>query len=501
VLDDLEFAGASSARIATTSILDTIDHPQLFAPWFRKQSTWAGWRVFLAVLFGLPFGEGDLHLFRRCTGLDAPPSDGVTEAWLICGRRAGKSFILALVAVYLAIFRDWSEYLAPGERGTVKVLACDRKQARVIHRYCRALLTKVPAIAGLVERDGDDEIDLSNGVTIEIQTASFRSVRGYTLIAALCDEIAFWRSDESANPDTEILAALRPAMSTIPGAMLLCASSPYAKRGALWDIHRRHYGKPGPVLVWQSDTRTMNPTVSERVIAEAYERDPASAAAEYGAQFRGDIETFLSRELVEAAIDAGLVVRPPLPNVRYTAFADPSGGAGDSFTAAISHCDGNVAVIDALYERRPPFNPTGVVAEIADLLREYRIGSVTGDRYAASWVTEAFSKEGLNYCHSTRDRSAIYGEALPLFTSGRVRLLDSPRLVNQLISLERRTSPAGRDRIDHGPGPHRHDDLANSVCGALVGAARPAQQALIPALGIGAYMGPRGFSEFVSRGM
>jgi hypothetical protein len=62
------------------------------------------------------------------------------------------------------------------------VIAVDRRQSRVIHRYARALLTKVPAIARLVERDGDEEIDLNNGVTIEIQTASFRSVRGYTLI-------------------------------------------------------------------------------------------------------------------------------------------------------------------------------------------------------------------------------------------------------------------------------------------------------------------------------
>jgi hypothetical protein len=83
VLDRAEFAGASSARIATTSILDTIDHPQLFAPWFRKASTWAGWRVFLAVLFGLPLAEGDHGVFQRCTGLDAPSSDGITEAWLI----------------------------------------------------------------------------------------------------------------------------------------------------------------------------------------------------------------------------------------------------------------------------------------------------------------------------------------------------------------------------------------------------------------------------------
>ena len=50
-------------------------------------------------------------------------------------------------------------------------------------------------------------------------------MRGYTVCAALCDEIAFWRSDESANPDHEVLEALRPAMATVPGAVMLCASA------------------------------------------------------------------------------------------------------------------------------------------------------------------------------------------------------------------------------------------------------------------------------------
>ncbi len=54
------------------------------------------------------------------------------------------------------------------------MIACDRKQARVIHRYARALLIQVPAIAGLVERDGDEEIDLSNGVTIANGVAASR---------------------------------------------------------------------------------------------------------------------------------------------------------------------------------------------------------------------------------------------------------------------------------------------------------------------------------------
>jgi hypothetical protein len=113
VLDHAGFAGSSPARIASTSILDTIDHPQLFAPRFRKPATWSAWRVFLAALFGLPIAEGDRDLFRRSTGLDVPPPGGFIEAWLICGRRAGKSFILALIAVYLAIFRDWSVLIHP----------------------------------------------------------------------------------------------------------------------------------------------------------------------------------------------------------------------------------------------------------------------------------------------------------------------------------------------------------------------------------------------------
>lgn len=155
-----------------------------------------------------------------------------TEGWLVCGRRAGKSFVLALCAVFLATFKDYRPYLAPGERATIMVIAADRKQARVIFRYIRALLTEVPMLARLIERETAEAFDLSNKVSIEV-AASFRSTRGYTLVAALCDEIAFWPTDDSAEPDREVLHALRPGMATIPGAMLLCASSPYARRGAL----------------------------------------------------------------------------------------------------------------------------------------------------------------------------------------------------------------------------------------------------------------------------
>ncbi|HEX3180883.1 MAG TPA: hypothetical protein VHR44_06460 [Beijerinckiaceae bacterium] len=201
----------------------------------------------MPVWVGVP--EDARAIVTQCTGLQEPPQGPFNEAWLVCGRRAGKSFILALIAVYIAAFRDYSDALTAGERGTIMVIAADRKQARTILRYIRGLLG-VPILAKLVERETADAFDLDNHVTIEIGTASIRSVRGYTIVAALADELAFWPSENSSSPDYEILDSIRPGMATVPGSMLLCASSPYARRGALHDAYKRYFGKPdAPVLV------------------------------------------------------------------------------------------------------------------------------------------------------------------------------------------------------------------------------------------------------------
>jgi hypothetical protein len=459
-------------RPAQISILDAIDSPEIWAGWFKHPQTWAPWRTFLSVLFGLPMNAADLALYRQCTGREHPPAGGFTEAWLVIGRRGGKSFVLALIACFLAVFRDWRPYLSPGEVGTIKIISVDRRQARVIHKYCRALLTKVPAFASLIARDTDDEIVLNNSITIEVQTASFRSTRGYTCIAGLCDEIAYWRSDETASsPDSEILRALRPAMATIPNATLLCASSPYARRGELYQAYRRHHGRDGPVLTWQAATRVMNGTVPQAFIDEQVERDPSGAAAEYLAQFRSDIESFISREVVDAAIVPGRHELPRLSNVHYRGFVDPSGGSVDAMTLGIAHREsGGTVILDLLRERRPPFSPEHVVGEFAVILKSYNIKRVTGDHYAGEWPREQFSKAGIEYVTSDESKSEIYAESLPLLNSGKVELLDHPRLITQLCGLERRTARSGKDSIDHGPGSH--DDVCNAALGALLLASR-----------------------------
>ena len=208
-------------------IIGACHDPNLFGRWFRDEATWRAWFAFLAALFGLPMTKEQRKVYRTCTGRDRPPRHAFTEGWLVCGRRAGKSFILALIAAFLACFRSYADYLGPGERATILVLATDRKQARVIMRYVKGLITGTPLLAAMLEGEPRAEgLDLSNGVTIEVATASYRATRGYTIVAALCDELAFWPTDDLAEPDYEILDAIRPGTATIPNAMLLCASQP-----------------------------------------------------------------------------------------------------------------------------------------------------------------------------------------------------------------------------------------------------------------------------------
>jgi hypothetical protein len=202
------------------------------------------------------------------------------------------------------------------------------------------------------------------------------------------DECAFWSTDEgSANPDTAICAAMRPALATT-GGLLALISSPYAKRGELYSLYKKHYGRDGDprIIVAQASSRTMNPSLPDSVVTRAMERDPASARAEYGAEFRTDVGAFVDTENVLSCLMRGVRELLPSRSICYKAFCDPSGGSSDSFALAIGHREEarDICVVDCLREIPAPFSPEIAVAELAQLLKSYNISSVVGDRTAAS---------------------------------------------------------------------------------------------------------------------
>jgi hypothetical protein len=142
------------------AITRAFDDANLFRSILREPTTWQAWRSFLCALFALPMSDTELARYLECTGRSTPPTTPFTEAWLVCGRRAGKSFTLAMIAVFLACFREWRPHLAPGERATIMVLATDRKQARVIFRFVSGLLL-IPMLSKLVVRQDAESIELN----------------------------------------------------------------------------------------------------------------------------------------------------------------------------------------------------------------------------------------------------------------------------------------------------------------------------------------------------
>jgi hypothetical protein len=367
-----------------------------------------------------------------------------------------------------------TQFLSPGERAMLLVLARDQRQARVLFGYIRGIVNAVRYLSRMVTAERATEIDINNSVTIAVYTSDYRSVRGTTVCGVLLDEIAHW-SSEGASPDREVLAALRPAMASIPTAKLLALSSPYGKTGVLYESFRDHYGKAdSDVLVWRASTRQMNPLISEKVIDRERSRDAASSRSEWDAQFREDLESYISREALELLVIPDRRDLPPTSELQYSAFVDPAGGSGqDSMAMAIGHRqrDGKL-VVDAIRERRPSFSPKDCIREFADLLAAYRCTKVHGDRYAGEWPREGFRDAQVHYEVATSPKSDLYRDCLAHLTSQQVELPDSPRLIGQFAALERRTGRAGKDTIDHPNG--QHDDMCNAVAGLLTVLGKPA---------------------------
>jgi len=452
------------------TIIEAIEDKRFFRPLFKDLSTWHSWLIFLRVLFGLPIEERkDRRLFRQCTGLKRPPGKPAKESFVIAGRRSGKSFISSIISVYLACFKDWKPYLSAGEKGWIFIIATDREQAKIIKNYISGILNSNPIFQRMIKKELVWEIELSNNVNIAIKTCSFKSVRGYTVLAAICEELAFWRDENSANPAQEILTALRPALATIPESLLIGISTPYSRSGLLWEQYHAYFGsnEKGIPLLWRSPSSRMNPTIPKKEIERAYIQDRSAARAEWDAEFRDDLESFLPIELIDGAVVPNRIELPPISDVGYCAFTDVSGGRHDSFCTAISHRDGNgKIVLDLVREARPPFAPRDVTQELCRVLKRYGIGVVVGDRYSAEWAASAFRENDIVYEPSELTASEIYINSLPLFSNHQIELLDNKRLYGQLRALERRVRSGGKDVVSHLPG--LHDDVANSAIGAIV---------------------------------
>jgi len=456
-----------------------ITDPGLLGSAFPRKAgqpdSWVVWKAMALAAVGESLKPKEMKAYRQVTQRENPPSERVEELVIVKGRRSGGTSFSAAMVSYLAALCDYSDCLGVGEKATALLIAPSQRQADVAFSRVEGIFDASPLLSSMIVNRTKESLTLNNNVTVEVLAASYRSVRGLTLVCAIADEAAFFMA-EGKNTDTEIMNALRPALITTRG-MLVLASTPYAREGELHSSFEKYFGKENAdVLVARASSRDTNPTLPEAVIARALERDPVAARAEFLGEFRTDVSGFISRDLLMQAVDQGVTERLPSPGIQYTAFCDAasgiaSSGDGDRFAVAIGHLEGDVVVIDCCRRWMPPFNASTTTAEVAALAKAYRCDEVISDGFSSGYLRAELLRHGVAHRISEFDKSKLYLATLPALTSKRVRLLDLKFLIDEFASLERRPGSTGHDKID----ARGHEDAANVVSGVIAqfAAAKP----------------------------
>ena len=149
--------------------------------------------------------------------------------------------------------------------------------AKKIENLCKVLLGmnngRGPDIIGLAELESYWSAELLQKALNQrlrneadhYQTVLYKDPAGGRSIACVVmDEVAFWRSETTANLDVETYQALVPSLATIPGAMLIGISTPYRRAGLLYQKWKDYFGvADDDVLVVHGASRAFNPTLPQ----------------------------------------------------------------------------------------------------------------------------------------------------------------------------------------------------------------------------------------------
>lgn len=439
--------------------------------------SWVAMRTLAIAAFGEQLEPDERLLFEELTKRPREPGLRVKRLVIVAGRRSGKSYCAACAAIYLACLCDHSENLNFGETGIVLCIAENVEQARVVFNFAKGVAEQSPTISREIKAINRQTIIFKNGIEIQVRASSARGLRGLTLVGCICDEAAVWYRNSGPDADREILISVTPALLTTRGVLIII-SSPRQRRGILWDFHKKNFGPEGDpnVLVAQGSTAQFNLTLDQADIDAAIAENPVENASEYLAVFRSDLESYLTREVIDACIVPGrfMLSFQRRHEGSYYAFVDPSAGKSDEFAVAIAHTeksdddsDDFTVVLDYLRATRDFDSPDALVKELCETIKSYGLHEVEGDNYGSAFVQELFNKNGVSYRLSELNKGQIYSQCIPILSSpGRVELLDDKIMADQFVMLERRVGRGtNRDSIDHPP--LCHDDRSNAVAGVL----------------------------------
>ena len=158
------------------------------------------------------------------TGREREPGRLCRELIVVAGRRAGKSTAVVVFDIWIAAFCDHRGTLAPGEIGVALLISVATSASLVCcSTVSIGIMSSSEPLNSMIVNRTADTIELRNSISIEVRPCSYQTLCVVRpSFRVICDELAFWfTSADFANPDTEVLTAVRPGLITTNGPVLM----------------------------------------------------------------------------------------------------------------------------------------------------------------------------------------------------------------------------------------------------------------------------------------
>jgi hypothetical protein len=417
------------------------------------------WRATLAAFYGLPLTEADVAALvastkrseanvRALSGTGAP----MLELWARVGRRGLKSTTAALIALFEAAFGEHERFLLPGEKGIVAAISKDSAGSEIVARFVQL---HAEALGLRCKWSSTGSLRLLEIEGLRFSVACFpcntSAPRGYPIATIVADEIALWSSDAlGANPDAEVLAAIKPAMAQFKTPKLVAISSPFGVAGAHFENVEANLGddaRPDALAV-QGPTWVWNPSISEEA-TRRLERDPVRHAREYGAVPAETEQSAFDLADIEAAF--ALTPTGRERSGRAFLLTDASSLRGDAFAYAVGvELDAGsiqIKTVEAFEGAALKDLDMGdVVEHISATARRNGARKVFGDQREAAALTSLFRKQGLvfkDYAWSSGSKDRAVQLLRRMMRERKLILPAHTELRREMVELQARLQPSG----------------------------------------------------------
>lgn len=410
------------------------------------------------------------------------------ELWAQLGRRAGKTGELgSFIFAYECCLGGHTAYVRDGTPIVALLISQTKEISATNLLHVKTMITSSPLLKGELEAVVGDRLRLKNGITIMAGAPDIANQRGIAVPVLGLDEVAFWYSDaDSANPDYEVVRALRPAQAQFPHRKRFALSTPWTREGIIYDATqagtagvrakdektKRKYANA--LVVTATTAMMLNPRISRQVLEEEKANDPEAFDREFLVMVSDVAAGFLSGAVIEDCVRHGMAEQEPKPEATYIAVMDPA-FRGDTFGAMVGHYEPGIGVVIDAIRRFVPgkgrrVDPGHVFQELLPLWANYSVETVYSDQGQFESLQLIANERGINLIGTDFTGSSkpkILGNLQQLINRRQVILPDPSMshdaavLIQELKQLQRKKLPSGYVQIAAPPG--KHDDLAMSL--------------------------------------